>query len=277
MTDLDRLKEDLVTANRILANNNVLDSFGHVSIRHPDNSGRFLMARARAPMCVQIDDIMEFTLDGKVVGPEPGKPYSERFIHGAVLEARPDAMAVVHSHSPNIVPFSVVKSQRFGAIMHMASPVGRDVPNWDICDTFGDSTNLLVTNMEMGRDFAKTLASRTAAMMRGHGSVVVGKSLREAVFTAVYMEINAQMLGKALRQVFAQRFEQGGGIAAAGQDRREHVLPRLYNRSPPAAIRDRRRARRRHHPVRPSHRKNELPSRMVAAERNPHQLQGHHS
>ena len=198
MTDLDRLKDDLVTANRILADNNVLDSFGHVSIRHPDNPDRFLMARARAPMCVQIDDIMEFTLDGKVVGPKPGKPYSERFIHGAVLEARPDAMAGVHSHSPNIVPFSVVKSQRFGAIMHMASPVGRDVPNWDIRDTFGDSTNLLVTNMEMGRDLAKTLASRTAAMMRGHGSVVVGKSLREAVFTAVYMEINAQMLGKAL-------------------------------------------------------------------------------
>jgi ribulose-5-phosphate 4-epimerase/fuculose-1-phosphate aldolase len=198
MTDLSQIKDDLVTANRILADNNVLGSFGHVSIRHPDNPGHFLMSRARAPMCVQIADIMEFTLDGKIVGSEPGKPYSERFIHGAVLEARPDAMAVVHNHSPNIVPFSVVKSQRFGAIMHMASPVGRDVPNWDIRDKFGDSTNLLVTNMDMGRDLAKTLAARTVAMMRGHGSVVVGKSLREVVFTSVYMEINAQMLGKAL-------------------------------------------------------------------------------
>ena len=89
MADLNQLKEDLVTANRILADNNVLDSFGHVSIRHPDNPGHFLMARARAPMCVEIDDIMEFQLDGSVVGPEPGKPYSERFIHGAILEARP--------------------------------------------------------------------------------------------------------------------------------------------------------------------------------------------
>jgi ribulose-5-phosphate 4-epimerase/fuculose-1-phosphate aldolase len=198
MTDLSQIKEDLVTANRILSDHNVVDSFGHVSIRHPDRPDHFLMSRARAPMCVEIGDIMEFTLEGEVVGPVPGKPYSERFIHGAILEARPDVMAVVHNHSPNIVPFSVVKSQRFGAIMHMASPVGRDVPNWDICDHFGDCTNLLVTNMAMGRDLAKTLGSRTVALMRGHGSVVVGRSLREAVFTSVYMEINAEMLIKAL-------------------------------------------------------------------------------
>lgn len=122
MTDLGRLKNDLVTANRILANNNVLDSFGHVSIRHPDNPGRFLMARARAPMCVEVDDIMEFTYDGEVVGQEPDKPYSERFINGAILEARPDVSSVVHNHSPNIVPFSVVKKQCFCAVMHMAAP-----------------------------------------------------------------------------------------------------------------------------------------------------------
>jgi HCOMODA/2-hydroxy-3-carboxy-muconic semialdehyde decarboxylase len=196
--DLSQIKEDLVTANRILADNNVLDSFGHVSIRHPDYPNHFLMSRARAPMCVEIGDIMEFTLDGKVVGPEPGKPYSERFIHGSILEARPEVMSVVHNHSPNIVPFSVVKKQRFGAVMHMGAPIGCNVPNWDICDHFGDSTNLLVTNAEMGRDLAKALGSNTVALMRGHGSVVVGRSLREAVFTSVYLEINAQMLGRAL-------------------------------------------------------------------------------
>ena len=198
MADLNQLKEDLVTANRILADNNVLDSFGHVSIRHPDNASHFLMARARAPMCVEIDDIMEFTLEGKVVGREPGKPYSERFIHGAILEARPQIMAVVHNHSPNVVPFSVLKRQCFCAVMHMAAPIGRDVPNWDIRDKFGDSTNLLVTNIEMARDLAKSLGPRTVALMRGHGCVVVGKSLREVVFTSIYTEINAQILGKAL-------------------------------------------------------------------------------
>jgi ribulose-5-phosphate 4-epimerase/fuculose-1-phosphate aldolase len=198
VTDISKLKDDLVTANRILADNDVVDSFGHVSIRHPTKPAHFFMSRARAPACVEIGDITEFTLDGEVVGIEPGKPYSERFIHGGIYEARPEVMAVVHNHSPNIVPFTVVKNRCFCAIMHMAAPVGRDVPNWDIREKFGDKTNLLVTNMDMGRDLAQTLGTRTLALMRGHGCVVVGTSLREAVFTSIYAEINAQMLGKAL-------------------------------------------------------------------------------
>ena len=198
MSDLDQLKEDLVTANHILAHHGVVDSFGHVSVRHPQRADRFLLSRARAPNCVELGDIMEFMLDGHTVGPEPGKPYSERFIHGAIYEARPELMAVVHNHSPNVVPFTVVKNQCFCAIMHMAAPVGRDVPNWDIRDKFGDATNLLVTNMDMARDLAKSLGARTVALMRGHGCVVVGRSLREVVFTSIYTEINAQMLGKAL-------------------------------------------------------------------------------
>jgi HCOMODA/2-hydroxy-3-carboxy-muconic semialdehyde decarboxylase len=183
------------------------------------------MARARAPMCVEIDDIMEFTLDGTVVGREPGKPYTERFIHGAVLEARPDVGSVVHNHSPNIVPFSVVKKQCFCAIMHMASPVGRDVPNWDIRDRFGDSTNLLVTNMEMARDLANSLGMRTVALMRGHGCVVVGRSLREAVFTSIYTEINAQMLGKALA-MGEVTYLSDGEIAANTKGRAGFTLER---------------------------------------------------
>jgi ribulose-5-phosphate 4-epimerase/fuculose-1-phosphate aldolase len=225
MSDLSLLKEDLVTANRILADNNVLDSFGHISVRHPDNSNHFLMSRARAPNCVEIGDIMEFTLDGQIIGPEPGKPYSERFIHGAIMEARPEVTAVVHNHSPSIVPFSVVKKQRFGAIMHMAAPVGPNVPNWDICDHFGDHTNLLVTNMDMGRDLAKTLAHNTVALMRGHGSVVVGKSMREAVFTSVYLEINAQMLSKALA-MGEVTFMSEGEVAANTKGRAGFTLER---------------------------------------------------
>jgi len=225
VTDLSQLKEDLVTANRILAHHNVVDSFGHVSVRHPGNPGHFLLSRARAPSCVEVGDIMEFTLDGAVVGPEPGKPYSERFIHGAILAARPDVMSVVHNHSPNVVPFSVVKKQCFCAIMHMASPVGRDVPNWDIRDKFGDSTNLLVTNIDMGRDLAKSLASRTVALMRGHGCVVVGRSLREAVFTSVYTEINAQMLGKALA-LGEVTYLSDGEIAANTKGRAGFTLER---------------------------------------------------
>ena len=196
MSDLARLKEDLVTANRILAHHNVVDSFGHVSVRNPDDPAHFFLSRARAPHCVELGDITEFTHDGAVVGHEPGKPYSERFIHGAVYEARPDVVAVVHNHSPNVVPFTVQSRRRMRPIMHMCAPIGTDIPTWDIRDKFGD-TNLLVTSVAMGRDLACCLGHRTVALMRGHGSVVVGKSLRDVVFTSVYMEINAAMLIKA--------------------------------------------------------------------------------
>lgn len=225
MSDLGQLKEDLVTANRILAQHDVVDSFGHVSVRHPDEPDCFLLSRARAPNCIELDDLMEFTLEGKVVGPEPGKPYSERFIHGAVYEARPEVMAVVHNHSPNVVPFSVVKTQCFCAIMHMAAPVGRDVPNWDIRDKFGDATNLLVTNMDMARDLARALGHRTVALMRGHGCVVVGRSLREAVFTSIYTEINAQILGKALA-LGEVTYLSDGEIAANTKGRAGFTLER---------------------------------------------------
>ncbi len=214
MTDMDALREELVTANRILAANRVLDSFGHVSIRHPDHPDRFLMSRARAPEMVQPGDIMEFALTGEPLGPDPapGKPYSERFIHGAILEARPEIHSVVHNHSPSVIPFSVTDAP-MRPIMHMCAPIGADIPNWDIREHFGDCTNLLVTSMEMGRDLAKKLGDRTVALMRGHGSVVVGRSLREAVFTSVYMEINADMLLKA-RQLGDVTYLSDGEIGA---------------------------------------------------------------
>lgn len=197
MGDLALLLDDLVTANKILAYHHVVDSFGHVSIRNPDDPNSFFMSRARAPNCVEIGDITQFSLQGEIIGRNPGKPYSERFIHGSIYEARPDVMAVVHNHSPNIVPFTVQTKKRLRPIMHMCAPIGDDIPTWDISHKFG-VTNLLVTSMDVGRDLAKTLGpTRRVALMRGHGSVVVGQGLREAVFTSVYFEINADMLIKA--------------------------------------------------------------------------------
>jgi len=225
MTDLSLLKDDLVTANRILADQHVLDSFGHVSIRHPENPNHFLMSRARAPNCVDIGDIMEFTLDGVPVGPIPGKPYSERFIHGAVYEKRPEVMSVVHNHSPSIVPFTV-SDRPFRPIMHMAAPIGAHVPNWDIRANFGD-TNLLVTNIGMGRDLATTLGAHPITLMRGHGAVVVGRSLREAVFTSVYMEVNADMLIKAI-SLGAVTYLTEGEIAASSKGRAGFTFERAW-------------------------------------------------
>ena len=197
MEDIRPVLEELVTANRILAHEHVLDSFGHVSIRHPHKPDRFFLSRARAPEIIQVEDIMEFTLDGTSVGAEPGKPYSERFIHGALYEARPEVNAVVHNHSPSVIPFTVTK-RKLRPIMHMCAPIGSDIPNWDIRDKFGDKTNLLVTDMAMGRDFAHCLGGRAVALMRGHGSTVAARSLREVVFTSIYMELNADMLIKSL-------------------------------------------------------------------------------
>jgi HCOMODA/2-hydroxy-3-carboxy-muconic semialdehyde decarboxylase len=187
--------EELVTANRILAREGVVDSFGHVSIRHPDDPNRYLLSRARAPECIEVADLMEFTLDGTPIAPAGRKPYAERFIHGAVYEARPDVRAVVHSHSPSLIPFGITGTS-LRPVMHMCASMGTHVPLWDSRTRFGD-TNLLVTGMEMARDLAAALGPRSAALMRGHGCVVAGVSLREVVFNSVYLELNADLQMKA--------------------------------------------------------------------------------
>jgi ribulose-5-phosphate 4-epimerase/fuculose-1-phosphate aldolase len=187
--------EELVTANRILAREGVVDAFGHVSIRHPEQADRFLLSRARAPECIEADDIMEFTLDGTPVEPRGRKPYAERFIHAAVYEARADARAVVHNHSPSLIPFGITNTP-LRPVMHMCASMGAHVPLWDSRTAFGD-TNLLVTNLAMARDLAASLGRRPVALMRGHGCVVAGTSLRDVVFNAVYLELNANLQLKA--------------------------------------------------------------------------------
>ena len=187
--------EDLVTANHILAREGVVDAFGHVSIRHPAAADRFILSRARAPQCTESADLMEFTLEGTPIDPAGRKPYAERFIHAAVYEARPDVGAVVHNHSPHLIPFGVTATE-LRPVLHMSASMGAEVPLWDSRTNFGD-TNLLVTDVKMGRDLAATLGSRPVALMRGHGCVIAGRSLREVVFNAVYLELNAELQWKA--------------------------------------------------------------------------------
>ncbi len=201
MSPLSDLIEDVVTANRILAKQGIVDTFGHVSVRHPDNPKRFLLSRARAPERVETADIMEFTLESEPVDAKGRKPYVERFIHGAAYEARPEVMAVIHNHSPGIIPFGVT-GRKLKPIIHTCATIGHEVPIWDQRRKFGD-TDLLVSNMAMGRDLAKTLGKGRTSLLRGHGCVVVGRSLRATVFTAVYLELNAklQMQAEAMGKV----------------------------------------------------------------------------
>ena len=194
MSDLKTAIGELVAANRIVAAEKVCDAFGHVSMRHPEDPKKFLLSRGRAPELIEASDIMQFHLDGTVFAGS-GKPYLERFIHGAIYEMRPDVNAVVHSHSYSVVPFSVV-GERLRPIMHVCATIGADIPVWDAQTRFGD-TDLLVANMEQGRDLAKVLGARTSVLMRGHGSTVAGGSLREAVYASVMLEVNAQLQLKA--------------------------------------------------------------------------------
>lgn len=190
---------DLVTANHILYDQGVLDAFGHVSARHDKHPGRFLLARNMAPALVQAADIVEFDLDGTPLDARDRAVYLERFIHGEIYKARPDVMAVVHSHSPSVVPFSVSRTSALRATCHMAGFIGSTTPIFEIRDHAGDASSLLVTNNELGHGLARTLGEGSVVLMRGHGSTVVADSLRRAVYRAVYTEVNAQIQSSAMR------------------------------------------------------------------------------
>lgn len=192
------LTEELVTANRILARENILDSFGHISVRHPADPGKYLLSRARAPDCIEADDIMTFALDGTPLasGNAKGKPYLERFIHGAIYEARPDVMSVVHSHTASLLPYGVT-GWSLKPMAHVGACIGREVPVWDSRDQFGD-TDLLVVNMSMGRDLVKALGQGWTALMRGHGCAVGGRNIRETVFRVIQLDVNARVQKEAL-------------------------------------------------------------------------------
>lgn len=186
---------DLVVANRILAREGVLDGFGHVSVRHPHDPQRYFMSRSRSPELVTHDDLVEFSLQNEALDASGRAVYAERYIHGCIYRSRPDVHAICHNHSHAVIPYAVTR-EPLRPIVHMASVIGNEVPVWDIRDEFGD-TDLLVTSDAKGRSLAACLGTNRAALMRGHGCVVVGANLREAVFTAIYLQLDAELLFRA--------------------------------------------------------------------------------
>ena len=213
MSSLDDIFRDLVIANRILAKEDVVDAYGHVSIRHPDNPNHFMIARSVAPELVTADDIVELGLDGEPVREEKRTLYLERFIHAAIFEARPEIMAVVHAHAEDTLPFGIADATRLQPVIHSGSFIGSEVPVWDIADNFGD-TNLLVTNIEQARDLAKCLAGNNVALMRGHGFAAAGRSLIEVVRMSVYLPRNARALLRAKQLGGAIKYLSQGEIDA---------------------------------------------------------------
>jgi ribulose-5-phosphate 4-epimerase/fuculose-1-phosphate aldolase len=189
--------QDLVLANRVLTDLNVIDGFGHVSMRHPGNPNRYLMGRNLAPALVVADDIMEYDLDSNPVDARGRASFNERFIHGEIYKARPDVMAIVHTHSPGVIPFSV-SSVALRPVFHLGAFLSPSVPVFEIRETGGQS-NMLVSSPPLGKALATTLGARTVALMRGHGSVVVASTLPMAVFRAHYSNVNAQLQTQAIQ------------------------------------------------------------------------------
>ena len=191
----DNQLNNLAIANRILAREGVVDAYGHVAVRHPDYPEQYLLSRSRSPELVCKGDIVAYDTEGGSVDGDSRKPYTERFIHGAIFEARPDVNAIVHNHAYSMLPFSVTNTP-LRPIWHTAVGMGSTIPVWDIREKFGD-TNLLVVNMDQGRDLAVSLGANSIALMRGHGCVVAGQTLQEAVAVAVFAQLNAMMLLQA--------------------------------------------------------------------------------
>jgi len=206
--------EDLAAASRILAAQNVVDAFGHVSLRHPSAPDRYLMAKSISPARVTPEDIIEYDLDSNPVNANGRGSFLERFIHGEIFKARPDVMSVVHSHSPSVVPFGLV-GVPMQAMFHNAGFIAAGVPVFDIAEKFG-ATDMLVGTIEKGEALIEVMGNYNIVLMRGHGSVACGPTLQTAVFRAVYTEVNARIQHYAVAL--------GGGMPMAALDAEEGRL-----------------------------------------------------
>ena len=194
---IERTIKDLVIANRILANENVLDSFGHVSVRHPERRDRYFLARSCRPGIVEASDIVEFTLDGVPVNPEKRPLYLERHLHGGMYETHAGVNAVLHAHADDMLPFTITDSP-MRPVIQSVGDMGAKIPVWDIADKFGDDTDLLVCTMDQGRDLARCVLPNKVALLRGHGFVSVDVNLIGLVRLAVFLPRNARALLAAI-------------------------------------------------------------------------------
>jgi len=190
------LIEDLVAGNRILAQEGIVDGYGHISVRHPGNRERFLLARSVAPELVAAADIMEFGLDGEPIDARGRTAYKERYIHSEVYRARPDVNAVVHCHTPSLIPFAD-STVPLRPMYHQSAYLAAGVPVFEIRQA-GGMTNMLVETAALGRALAKSLADKPAVLMRGHGAVVTADSILNVVGRSIYLDLNARIQAQAI-------------------------------------------------------------------------------
>ncbi len=190
---------DLVLAYKILVNEGVLDSFGHISIRSAASRDRFLLPRAMPPSLVNAEDVLEFRIEtSQPVDPRGRRVNGERYLHGEIYKARPNVCAIVHSHSQAVIPFSITNVPLRPVIVQ-AGFMPLQIPNFEIRDVRGNGRGMQITDQVRGAALAKVLGDVPLALMRGHGNVVVGSSVKQATVFAAYTDINARMQAQAMQ------------------------------------------------------------------------------
>ena len=237
MTSVEPSLAELVLANHILANEDVLDGFGHVSVRAPDDPGTYFLSRARAPELVETADIIRFTLGSEPVDAPKEGLYSERVLHGEIYKARPDVMAVCHHHAQAVMPFCISQTP-LRPVTHLGAVIGDPVPMWDSRDEFGD-TNLLIAKPEEGCSLARALGGNFVVLMRRHGATVAGRTLREVVFRCIYLAANARTQLAAAGLGAYETLSAGEIALSADFNLRPYAIDRAWERW---AIREPRRA-----------------------------------
>ena len=225
--NLAHVREDLSIANRILAHEGVLDAFGHVSVRHPTDPGRFLLSRHRAPELVKPEDILEYFLNTDPVHPTKLRHYGERVIHGCIYQARPDVMAICHHHAPSVLPYAISRTPMV-PVYHLGATMGVKVPYWDSRDDFG-GTALVVIKPEEGRSLAKALGKSWTILMGRHGATAAGTSIREMVFRTVFTCKNAELQTQAHLLGHVERLSDEETVLAGEYNLRPAPIERAWD------------------------------------------------
>ena len=218
--------DDLVLANHILFRERVLDGFGHVSVRHPRDPSRFVMSQSKAPGTVTRDDLLLYDLEGEAIDAPGRKLYLERYIHSAVYCERTDVMAVVHSHSPAVIPFGITEAP-LQAVCGVCGFLGVHVPVFEIRDAAGPATDLLIRSQALGLAMARALGGAPVVLLRGHGSTAVGNSIPQAVYRAIYTEVNARLQADAMRLGAVNYLTAEEGAAASATN--DSVISRIWD------------------------------------------------
>ena len=218
---------DLALANRIAANEGVLDTFGHVSMRHPDNPQRYFLSRSSAPDMVSADGLIEYDLDSRPVRDAGVPQYSERVIHGEIYKARPDVMSVCHHHSPAFMPLLATGTD-YVPVFHLGAVGGIKPPYWDQHEEFGD-TNMLVVKPEDGASLARTLGRHAMVLMRRHGVTIVGANVRDCVYRAIQTCRNADFQVRAMTIGTVASLSEGETRLAAEITAKTTALPRSWD------------------------------------------------